>query len=207
MDGEGYDDLSDKRKDALAAELCQRLEAAGPRGIGGSRLAQDMHLAGTRSLRRIIAHARVKHHRHEIVGLPGDGYFWGPFDPEKVNRVIAQCARFGRCYFFISSLLKRQGAAMAMVQMVFDFMESRAGGGSREADDLAALVASEGVTPIVVLEQMITRIADTQEGRDALAALGRKHASVLLPRDTIDKVLALLEQTRTALLTGSQTAV
>ena len=193
--------------DRLSQAICDRLQAAGERGVGGRQLADELRLSGPRQLRRVIAHARVQLHRHEILGLPGDGYFWGPSNPGLSRRVREIASRMGRCHFFISSLIGREGVAMSMVQMVFDFMEtSPAAGEARHDDDLAALVAAEGVTLTDFLDKFITRVAGSEEGMTALAQVGRKHANVLMPDSVLQSVLTLMDQARETLLSGAKPA-
>jgi len=182
----------------LAKEICGRIEAAGPKGIGGKRLAEDMHLASTRQLREVVAWARVKDHRHEIIGIPGAGYFWGPaLSPAKIRQVINTARRMGRCWFYIGSLLKREGTAMAAVQMALDFAEHRPGEG---ADDLAALVASEGTTVADIMDAFMTELSRTEAGREALAAAGEKHADLLMPQKLQGELIALMERAKGLIL-------
>jgi len=180
--------------DAMVTDLCSRLAAAGDGGIRGSQLAEELGLEGnTRPVRLLVAYARTHHHRHEILGVPGEGYYWGPaVGPEAARRIANMARRMGRCWFFIGSLLKREGAAMATVQMIFDFMQTAPGSG--EYDDLATLVAAEGTSVAHVLDGIITRLGQSDEGRKALADIGRKHAEVMLPAGILDQVAREVSQ-------------
>lgn len=182
----------------LAREICGRIEAAGARGIGGKRLARDMGLKNDRQVRKVVSWARVHDHRHEIIGIPGSGYFWGPLlPPGKIRQIINYSRRMGRCWFYISSLLKREGTAMAAVQMALDFVEHRPGDG---ADDLAALVVSQGITVADIMDAFMTELSRTEAGRAALAAAGEKHADLLMPQKLQGELIALMERAKGLIL-------
>lgn len=167
--------------DALAHRLCQRLAAAGGAGVTGSRLATELGLTSTRALRLLVAYSRVHHHYHQIVGLPGFGYLWGECAPAVYKTAIRCAERMARCFFFIAALHRRQGAAIAAVQLMFDFLEYNVPEGQRHHDDLAALVASEGVNVTQFLDSFMGSLAETDQGRRVLANVGRRHAAVLVP--------------------------
>jgi len=189
--------LTREALDAMAADLCARVQSAGGRSVSGIRLAQELRLLtphgrdDARAVRLLVAYCRVWLRRHEIVGVPGEGYFWAPNNPDKTRRIIRLAGRMGRCWFYISALLRREGAAMAMAQMVFDFAKS-AQPGSR--DELAALVAAEGVTPAGVMDAMIRRLASDPAGRQTLADLAARHADVLLPRAVLQDAAARIAE-------------
>jgi len=120
--------------------------------------------------------------------MPGSGYFWGPSSPDEVRHVIQLASRMARCWFYIAALHKREGTAMAAVQMVFNFMEAHRPDDPRQADDLAALVASEGTSVADFLHAFVARLATTDHGRRVLADVGRRHADVLVPADLLATV-------------------
>lgn len=185
-----------KTPDKLAGELCERLQSLGTHPMSGKRLAEELHLSGTRELRHLVAYARVHHHRHEIVGVPGIGYFWGPACPQLVTQAIGTARRMGRCWFFIAALLKREGTAMAAAQMIFDFMERAGDEPGREADDLETLVAAENTSLGQFLDVFVTRLAESAEGREVLANVGRKHAKLLITESARNEMLATIETLR-----------
>jgi hypothetical protein len=192
--------------DYLVDDLCRRLASFGRDGIGGRWLANTLHLRNTRSLRLLVAYARVHLHRHEIVGLPGQGYVWGECDRAVYKKSILDNMKRGRCHFFIASLLKREGSAMAAVQMVFDWMEHEVPTSDRHNDELAALVASEGVNVATFLDTMVRRLAETERGREVLAQVGQNHAAVLIPKEILTATIKKLDEVRDELLTAGATA-
>ena len=187
--------------DFLAQDLCRRLQAAGSTGIRGRQLVAELALQDTRALRLLVAYARVHKHVHQIVGVPGSRYFWGDcFEKGLYKQAIADCQRRGRCYFFIAALHGRQGTAMAAAQMVFDWFEQQVPPEARRSDDLAALVAAEGVGVADVLDAIITRLAATAEGKKALADVGQRHAQVLLPAEVLARLATKLADLREEVL-------
>jgi len=193
--------------DGLLARLRILLVAAGSEGIQGERLAAALELAkGTRALRALVAYGQVHHHIHQIVGVPGKGYFWGDCVEGLYKRMARSCEKFGRDYFYKGALMKRQGLAMATVQMVFNFMEHEVPAARRFNDDLAALVASEGVTVADVMNAMVGSLRETPEGRAVLADVGRKHADVLVAAETLERLGEELEKIRNELLAAATRA-
>ena len=192
--------------DNLAGELCGRLRIAGSGGIRSRQLVEELGLTDTRALRLLVAYARVHHHRHEILGVPGNRYYWGPVVPKLVSHVIADCERRARCYFFIAALHRREGTAMAAVQLMFDWFDTNVPAGSRRADDLAALTAAEGVGVSDVLDAFLERLAASTDGQKILAEAGRKHAAVLLPAELLRRLAGKLEQARAELLAAARRA-
>ena len=188
--------------DALLQNLCDRLVVCGAHRIRGKQLADELGLPSTRALRLLVAYGRVHHHYHQIVGLPGDGYCWGDADPEVYKRTIADNERRARCHFFIAALHRRQGTAMAAVQLIFDFMEHQIPASRRRNDDLSALVAAEGVSTTDFLDAFISSLAQSDEGRATLAQVAAKHADILVPKVDLEAALSQLDQVR-ALLTGA----
>ena len=189
--------------DFMVRQLSRLLQAGGT--WAGRLLAQRIfHADNTRNVRHLVAYARVHHHVHQIVGVAGNGYFWAEADDETGRKqlagAVATAMRMGRCYFYIAALHRRQGTAMAAVQMVLDFMGHHADGG--KPDELAALVASEGATVEQFLDAFVGTLAKTDKGRAALAGVGNKHAAVLLPKDLIagvaDNLVSLADRLRQA---------
>ena len=198
MDANGRETKQPTITSAKAGELCERLQSLGDNPIGGGRLAEELGLTGTRELRRLVAYARTELHLHEIIGVPGIGYFWAPAAPRRARQAVQLARRMGRCWFFIAALLGRGGAAMEAVQMVFDFMQATPGTG--DADDLAALVASEGGGVAEFLDRFVGRLAESDAGRQVLAEAGARHAQVLLTDAARREILADVDALRSKLL-------
>ena len=192
--------------DQMVDDLCYRLERAGKTGRRGQQMVMMLGLRNTRSLRLLVAYARVHLHRHEIVGIPGCGYVWGECDRAVYKRTITANMQRGRCHFFIAALHRRQGLAMAAVQMIFDFMEHEAPTSEGHNDELAALVASEGVNVATFLDTMVRRLAETDAGREVLAQVGQDHAQVLLPKKLLTAMAGKLSEMRDELLTAGAAA-
>ena len=133
--------------------------------------------------------------------MPGraGGYFWAPCVSDDFRKHVAAInGRMGRCFFYLRSLIQRKGIAMAAVQTVFDWVERPTD--SKQNDDLAALVAAEGITMTDVFESMVTRLGETEEGKKVLQTVGTKHAELLVPRDVLDDALAAVDGARMSLL-------
>jgi hypothetical protein len=179
---------------ALAENLCSRLDAARCEGIRGEQLVEELLLSGSRALRLLVAYVRVWGGVHQVVGLPGDRYYWGDHVPGLYERIERDCRRRARCYFYIASLHERKGSAMAAAQLVFDFCRqpSERGGG----DDLTALIAAEGVKPEDVVSKFVEILAGTDEGRASLARLAEAHADVFLPESARSELLGHVDQLR-----------
>ena len=178
--------------DAKLYDLIDALKGAGREGVGGADLAARLGLEGTRALRLLAGYARVHFCVHQVVGIPGEGYCWGDARPEAYARSIDDNTRRARCHFYIAALLKRQGTAMAAAQLVFDFFDANIGksgpAGGRTADDLAALVAAEGVSLSEFLDAFLQSLGATPEGRKVLSEAGKKHAGLLLSREVLERV-------------------
>jgi hypothetical protein len=187
--------------EAAIQSLCLRMESAGGACLRGRQLAAEMGLADTRALRRLVALARVSRHRHEIVGVPGEGYYWGPAMPaDRVRRVIQAAGQMGRAWFYIASLLRRQGTVMAMVQQAFDFMGGRGEGSHGHDDELAALAASEGTSIAGFLDAFLVELGKTPAGRATLAEVGRRHQGLLLSEPIREAMLNKLDEMRASLM-------
>ena len=189
--------------DFMVRQLC-RLLRAGETWTGRLLAERVFHADDTRRVRHLVAYARVHHHIHQIVGLPGSGYVWAEADSQEGRKqlaaAVATATRMGRCFFYIAALHRRQGTAMAAVQMVLDFMGDHPA--DRQPDELAALVASEGASVEGFLDAFVGTLAKTDKGRAALAGVGARHAAVLLPRDLItgvaDKLAGIANELRQA---------
>jgi len=138
--------------DALVTGLCDRLQVAGPDGVKAGMLVASLGVRDSRSLRLLVAYARVHHRRREIIGVPGDRYYWGPWVPETARREARRQERMGRCAFFTAALLRGGSSAAALAQLTLGLV--RRGDG----DDLAALVEREGLTLRDLIAEMASRI-------------------------------------------------
>ena len=174
--------------DALLARLCDRLKSTRDAGLRGRQLVEELSLTDARALRLLVAYGRVHRGVDEIVGLHGDGYYWGPTAPVARDHAVRQADRMGRCWFFLRTLLARGGAAMAIAQAVFAFAQPG------NSDDLGALIAARGIQPADVLSSMISLLSASPEGRKRLAEIGREHADVLVPRDVLVSIAEDLER-------------
>jgi hypothetical protein len=191
--------------DALVADLLTRMQTSYPQSVASSSLVLNLGLDDTRALRLLIAYARIHWRRHEIVGVPGEGYRWGGEDPAIYKAAGNDVFRRARCYLFLASLYRRQGTATAIAQLALDAIGHRTGieaYGHRPNDDLAALVAAEGVGVGDVLDALIGELAASEEGRQALERAGTKHAEVLMPKAVVDDIIRGLDDMRRRLLGG-----
>jgi len=186
------------RLNNMAEELCDRLATALGDGLTSRRLVVELGLESARALRLLVAYCRVWGGVHQIVGIPGDRYYWGDAKPGAYQQMISDCTRRGRCYLFIAALHRRQGVAMATAQMVFDwFAETKV---SRELnDDLAALTAAEGVKIGDVFSAFCEIMSRSDEGRTALADAGKRHASLFMPATLQQQLLANLDAVRASI--------
>lgn len=192
--------------DCLLTDLCARLEAAASNGVRAKQLVEELRLRDARALRLLVAYARVHQHNRDIVGVPGCRYYWAPAVPKLVAAMIRDARWRARCYFKIAAVLEGHGVASSMVQLMFDFMGENVPPEKRRADDLAALMAAEGVTPETFLDTFVGRLADTDDGKRILAQVGTKHAAVLLPAETLKRLAAKLDEVKAELLTGGRQA-
>lgn len=191
--------------DFMVRQLCETLRADGS-VIGGKQIARMIfHDDDTRRVRHLVAYARVHHHIHQVVGVAGSGYLWA--DPATavgraaLHDAVMSAMRMGRCFFYIGALHRREGTAMAAVQMVFNFMEHNVS--ARHSDDLAAMVASEGVGVADFLDAFVGSLAKTEDGRRTLAQVGRKHAQLLMPADVLDVATKQIEEAVASLRSGT----
>ncbi len=178
--------------DALVDRMTGILQAVGVSGIGGGELAARLGIGPPRTLRLLVAYARVHHHVHQIVGIPGSGYFWGDCKPGLYHDAIADATKRGRCYFFIAALHKRKGTAIAAAQMVLDLFHQH-DHADRHNDELAAMVAAEGADVGDLFDAMITQLAETADGRQVLSNATAKHADLMIPAAAFEGVLAQLD--------------
>lgn len=197
----GRDSIGDTREqvNAKLLRLCEMLIAAGGRMIGGDQLTRDLHLATKRSVRRLAAYGRVHHQIRQIVGLEGgDGYFWGDANPDAVADAVAISRRKAACSLYNASLYGSRPAVMEVVQLVLDF-----GSPDKLAaknDELGLYLATENLRVGDILDALVSKLAETPSGRDALAQVGRRHAEVLVPADTIRDLVGQLDTMRARLM-------
>jgi len=198
--------------DAMWADMRDRVRSCGDQGIRSARLAAEIGLEpgrhAARPIRLLVAYGRVWLRDTDILGVPGDRYYWGPARLGLRPQVIRQARRMGRCYFFIATLLGKGSTATAAVQLVFDFMGHRPADSADPppSDDLAALVASQGVTVADFLESAVTTLAETDDGRQMLRGLTRRHADILMPRQALADLANDLAALRARLLTAAEGA-
>lgn len=193
--------------DFMVRQLCETLQADGS-VIGGKQIARMIFQDDdTRRVRHLVAYARVHHHIHQIVGVAGSGYLWA--DPATamgraaLHDAVMSAMRMGRCFFYIAALHRREGTAMAAVQMVFDFMEHNVPASARHSDDLATMVASEGVNVTDFLDAFVGALAKTEDGRRTLAQVGRKHAQLLMSADVLDIATKQIDDAVASLRSGA----
>jgi len=107
----GLRGLPERREDLdrLVDELCDRLRIAGEGGLRGRQLAEELRLGGcTRRLRELVAYAWIHRRIGQIVGVPGDRYYWGDARPELYARMADDEEQRGRDYFAIASIHRRE---------------------------------------------------------------------------------------------------
>jgi len=174
------------------ADLCDRLIGAGGQTLRGRQLATEMDLTGTRALRLLVAYGHVHHRLRQIVGVPGDGYVWGPARPAVYAEMTAHARQMGRCWLFNATLYGRRSAVVEAAQLAFDWVGGLPGDPDRKprSDELAGLMASEGVGVEELLEAMVTRLSRTDHGRKVLGRVGSRHASLMVPADAFAELAA-----------------
>jgi len=180
---------------SLLHNIANRLETAGTTGLPGARLAADLGLPGTRPLRAVLAYGRVAYRIREIVGLPGNGYFWGPAWPEVYAIAARMADKMGRDFFYLATLYSEGSAETSMAQMFLQFAstaEQRAAaglGGDVAGDELSDLVDREGVSPGAVLDAILTLMTEHraiyQTDLDRVAAA---HAMTLVDADALQQL-------------------
>jgi hypothetical protein len=166
--------------DRLLISLCERLIALGGGMIKGKQLATELRLPCTRSLRQLVAYGHVHHRLREIVGMPGEGYVWGPMRPGIYEVIAGNARKMGRCFFFNSTLYKKGRTAIEAAQLLLDFVGDAQPSQDRHGDELAAMVRAEGVTVEDVLSAVFEAITKSEAGKATLARLGNKHRRYLL---------------------------
>ena len=175
--------------DRLLRSLCDRLIAALGDGLRGTELVVELELTGTRALRLLVAYGHVHHRLRQIVGVPGDGYVWGDCRPQIYAEMTGHARRMGRCWLFNATLYGRKPALVEAAQLVFDWVGGVPGEGREpRRDELAALMATEGVGVEQLLGTLVSRLSKTDEGRQVLGRIGERHASVLLPAEAFDRL-------------------
>ena len=190
--------------DSMVYDLCRWLENVGLTGLGGKKIAEHFwpQNSDPRKTRLLVAYARVHCHRHEIVGIPGQGYVWGDLDPDIYKKAIIDNEQRARDYFFIAALHRRQGVAMSAAQLVLDFMEHNVPAESQHNDDLAALFAAEGTSIADFLDAFMQRLAETADGRSALQRAGEKHSDLLIPANVRSQIREIVAEASAHLRTS-----
>jgi len=184
----------------LVVSLCDRVRSADRVGIPGPRLAGELGLEGTRSLRLLLAFARVAYGLREVVGVPGSGYYWGPADPEVYHSMAGHARRMGRDWMFLGVIYGEGSAEASMAQLVLDFASTAhqraasglvAPGGTGADDDLADLAERGQVSMGAVLDEIVTfmRSHPAVYGED-LRRLSAAHGEALVSREALAKIHA-----------------
>jgi hypothetical protein len=182
----------------LVTELCRRLEAAGGEIVPSATLVDGLRLQDARALRLLIAYARIRCNRFQVIGQPGSGYLWGGDDAAAYTAASKRAYWMGRCYIFLYSLYHREGAAVALAQLPLLAIgdPSVTGADAPATDDLAALVAVRGVSLGQVLDTLVGRLSTTAAGREALQTVAVKHSAVMLTAATRQRVLDQIDAIR-----------
>ncbi len=204
----GTGGLPDSREDLhrLLLNLCERLIASGGEFVRGPKLAAELEIPDTRSLRLLVAYGHVHHRLRQIVGLPGAGYCWGDLRAGVYEDVAAMSRRMGLCFLFNASLASHKPAAVEMAQLALEFAEESGwlAGGAAPAinDEVSAWLSTEGVSHSALIEAMIEKFNTTDAGRAALAEAGSKHPGVFIQ----DAQLREIERSAAELLQAVQSA-
>jgi len=182
----------------MVTMLCRELVMAGGEARVGAELSRELFATDeTRPVRHLVAYARVHRRVHQIVGIPGAGYVWADPATETGRQILGSAVdtatRMARCFLFIAALHRRRGVAIAVVQMLFDFMQHNVPADQRRSDDLAAMFAAEGVGIAGILDAFIGELAQTAEGKATLAAAGAKHAQYLITAEAHEQLLAQVD--------------
>jgi hypothetical protein len=183
--------------DKLLAELCERLISLEGRKMTGRRLVEELRLRNTRALRLLVAYGHVHHRLRAIVGSPGEGYRWGEHCRGVYGIMAGHARRMGRAWFFISTLYGKGKPAVEAAQLLLDFVGE--GAAPRRNDELSALMAAEGVRAEDVVDALVESLAQTDRGREALSRVGRRHAGVLLPAETVNRLQLLISEVQSIL--------
>jgi len=186
----GLGGLPDRREDLdeLLLELCRRLIATGARSTSGKRLVEEFNgrLRDTRSLRELVAYGHVHHRLRQIVGVPGSGYVWGDCNPIVYETMSVNARKMGRCFLFNSALYKCRPLAVEAAQLLLDFAAPDRQGD--QGDELSALMAAEGVGIEQVLGTVVEMLSASDQGRQTLRSLGRRHAGVLIDPEVVHQM-------------------
>jgi len=174
--------------DRRLADLCKRLMAGTGGFIKGRRLAEDLALEDTRALRLLAAYGHVHHRIRQIVGIAGTGYCWGdsPFVPADVYWTASGQARaMGRAHFFLAAIYGHRPAHVELAQLCLNLVEPEP---DQRRDELAAMLAADGVGTEELLDGMLSLLRAKPDGREILARIGSRHREVLLPAETIEEI-------------------
>lgn len=177
--------------DGLVRDLVATLQAAGH--LRSCQLVAALGIDDARALRLLVAYTRVHHGRHEIIGIPGEGYLWGE-SPEAQLLAAKKARRMARCYLFISTLHQRQGVAMSAVGMLFDMMEYRVD--RRPGDDLSALLAADGASIADALEVFLRELAKTDDGQKVIADVVARNREIVLSESAVAELLGDIDALR-----------
>jgi len=204
----GVAGLPDERDqlDALLADLCRRLIAALGGMVKGHRLALDLELEDTRALRLLCAYGHVHHRIRQIVGIAGVGYCWGdgPRAPADIYCVATGQARaMGRCHFYLSAIYSHRPAAVEVAQLCLDLVRQ---GPDQRRDELAAILAADGVGTEQLLDGMLGLVRGTPDGVGVLRRLGRRHSDVLMPMEAVRELQVHLTAAQHALAAAANFA-
>ena len=204
----GLDGFPSTRRalNGMVTILCAELVRACGQTVRGRDLADLLFgTSDTRSVRKLVAYARVHKRLALIVGVPGSGYLWA--DPktdagrDALTTAAAASTQMARCFLYIAALHRRTTAVVSTVQMVLDFMGHETPEGQTQDDELAAMLAAEGAGIGDFLDALLGHLAKTDSGRQHLAAAGAKHAQVLITEEARQAMLAQIAEA-TAVLTG-----
>lgn len=185
--------------DAMAGRLCDRLKDSYRQWVGGDLLSREMFgQSCTRTLRLLVAYARVHLKIVEIIGKPPCGYIYAEQNTDWGEVLLADAVEratvMGRSWLYIAGLHRRKGAAMAAAQMVFDWVQHHVPDDQRRTDELAAMFAAEGVGIGEILDAMASRLTTSDEGKRTLADFGQRHAQYLMTPEMQHSLVDQAEQ-------------
>jgi len=165
--------------------LCARLICAEGAWWPGERLARSLRLRGTRAVRLLCAYAHVHHRMRELVGLPGQGYVWGPYCPRATEAASRLAHRMAVDDLFLASLYDGKAPGVAVAQLALQFTGHV---DLSEGGDGAAWLALERPSATAVLESVIDAFASTAPGQDALRTVASSRAHVLVSQELLGRL-------------------